>query len=467
MKTRPYSFLTLILAALALLFSGLAMAEDIDATLPDSDNTSSFQVKNSESSDNVLMKIQSGGNVGIGTTSPGAKLEVKNDTSSSNDLIRLREKFADSEGSLRNIAWWDELNQRVAAIGSVYDGTSNNILFHSQWYGTEKSETDVTMAVMGTGKVGIGTTSPDEKLDVNGNVQISGTNGKVVFPASHYDEKIELYKGGDEKIGTADNQLKLIAGSGTTDNIAFFGDSAEVMRVKTGSSGNVGIGTTDPKEKFQIGDRFTFNGQVDGTDSWRVISDNAYYDGTDGHDKRIVTDFAAAMAFTDDGDILFRTAPSGSGNGILDNGDYSTWDTGTAPLFVQNDGKIGIGTDSPNSTLHVSGSLSVKRTPVASDYPPSGETWGTTIIGVTSVPTAGLTVTLPNAVEGRIIYIKDESGQAGLTTGQDITINTTDSQTQTIDGEVSYTISDSYGSLKVYSNGINWFIIGAFGGGGG
>ena len=376
MKAHPYSFLTLILITLAFLLSGKAVAADIDATLPDSDNTSSFQVKNSESSNNVLMKVQSGGSVGIGTTTPG------------------------------------------------------------------------------------------EKLDVNGNVQISGTTGKLVFPALHYGVKIDLHDGADEKMGTTDNQLQLIAGSGTTDNIAFFGDSTEVMRVKTGS-GSVGIGTTDPKEKFQIGDRFTFNGQVGGSSSWRVISDNAYYDGNDEHDKRIVADFAAAMAFTNDGDILFRTAPSGSGNGILDNGDYSTWDTGTAPLFVQNDGKIGIGTDSPNSTLHVSGSLSVKRTPVASDYPPSGETWGTTIIGVTSVPTAGLTVTLPNAVEGRIIYIKDESGQAGLTTGQDITINTTDSQTQTIDGEVSYTISDSYGSLKVYSNGINWFIIGAFGGGGG
>jgi hypothetical protein len=208
MKAHPYSFLTLILITLAFLLSGKAVAADIDATLPDSDNTSSFQVKNSESSNNVLMKVQSGGSVGIGTTTPG------------------------------------------------------------------------------------------EKLDVNGNVQISGTTGKLVFPALHYGVKIDLHDGADEKMGTTDNQLQLIAGSGTTDNIAFFGDSTEVMRVKTGS-GSVGIGTTDPKEKFQIGDRFTFNGQVGGSSSWRVISDNAYYDGNDEHDKRIVADFAAAMAFTD------------------------------------------------------------------------------------------------------------------------------------------------------------------------
>jgi hypothetical protein len=160
MKTHPYSFLTLILITLAFLFPGQAMAADIDAKLPDSDNTSSFQVK--DSADSVLMKLQSGGDMGIGTT------------------------------------------------------------------------------------------SPEEKLDVNGNVQISGTNGKLVFPSSHYDEKIELFKGGEEKIGTAEHQLKLISGgTGSTGNIAFFGGSAEVMRVET-DGGNVGINTISPTEKLDV-----------------------------------------------------------------------------------------------------------------------------------------------------------------------------------------------------------------------
>ena len=154
MKLHGYCLMASIFLTVALIFTGQALAGDIDATLTDSAGASSFHVKNAESTNNVLMEVQS------------------------------------------------------------------------------------------DGKVGIGTTTPDEKLDVSGNVQIGVTNGKLVFPSSHYNEKIELYKGGDEKIGTSDNQLMLIAGTGVTDNIAFFGASTEVMRVETGD-GNVGIGTTD------------------------------------------------------------------------------------------------------------------------------------------------------------------------------------------------------------------------------
>ena len=151
MKAHRYSFLTLALVALTFLFSGQALAADIDAKLADSDNTSSFQVK--DSADNVLMQVQSGGNVGIGTT-----------------------------------------------------------------------------------------TKP----------------GKLVFPASHYGVKIELYKAGEERIGTANNQLQLISGNLTGANIAFFGAPAgsasltEVMRVGTDSGGKVGIGTTAPNSTLQV-----------------------------------------------------------------------------------------------------------------------------------------------------------------------------------------------------------------------
>ena len=65
---RHYSLIASVLLTLALMFSGQALAGDIELTLPDTDGTSAFQVK--DSSSNVLMKVQSNGNVGIGNPHP-------------------------------------------------------------------------------------------------------------------------------------------------------------------------------------------------------------------------------------------------------------------------------------------------------------------------------------------------------------------------------------------------------------
>jgi len=75
MKSNKYYLMASILVTFALIFTGQALAGNIDAKLPDNDNTSSFQVK--DSADNVLMKVQSGGNVGIGTPTPESKLDVE------------------------------------------------------------------------------------------------------------------------------------------------------------------------------------------------------------------------------------------------------------------------------------------------------------------------------------------------------------------------------------------------------
>jgi hypothetical protein len=63
---RNYYFIVSIFLTLVLMFAGQSLAANIDATLPDNNNTSSFQVK--DSANNVLMKVQSGGNVGVGVT---------------------------------------------------------------------------------------------------------------------------------------------------------------------------------------------------------------------------------------------------------------------------------------------------------------------------------------------------------------------------------------------------------------
>ncbi len=258
MKTHRYHFLTLALIALTFLFSGQALAADIDATLPDSDDTSSFQVKNSESTNNILLKVQSGGNVKIGVT-----------------------------------------------------------------------------------------------------------NSKLVFPGSHYGVKIELFEGGDEKIGTADNQLQFIAGSGTTDNIAFFGDSTEVMRVET-DTGNVGIGKTpgayklDVNGNVNIGNGGYLNFQNGNPNIQSPFQEVTFQVDTDGNNPgagifnfmeydtfrmKIVGENVGIADTTPDANLeVVNDFYVSSTNAEVDNGN----------LFrVQSDGKVGIGATLPTEKLDI------------------------------------------------------------------------------------------------------------------
>jgi hypothetical protein len=97
----------------------------------------------------------SSGNVGIGTTSPTAKLEVRGDIRSYQDgadTINGQLYFANSAN---NRAWnWQLTSSGESALWG-YDGTA--------W-----SE---AIRVKSSGNVGIGTTSPTHKLAVNGTIR--------------------------------------------------------------------------------------------------------------------------------------------------------------------------------------------------------------------------------------------------------------------------------------------------------
>jgi len=75
------------------------------------------------------------------------------------------------------------------------------------------------------------------------------------------------------------------------------------------------------------------------------------------------------------------------------------------------------------------------------------------IIGV-DTSSAAVTITLSSdSVEaGRVVIINDEGGNAG---SNNITIATEGSET--IDGSATATISTNNASLRLYSNGTNWF----------
>ena len=123
------------------------------------------------------MRITSGGNVGIGTTSPSNTLQVGDGTEDSAIAVYF------SDGSYTRINGYGLYMSRTAsyirptttttktlyigAPSNIWNAISNNANTHYFITGTNEH-----MRINSAGKVGIGTTSPSEKLDVVGNVKI-------------------------------------------------------------------------------------------------------------------------------------------------------------------------------------------------------------------------------------------------------------------------------------------------------
>ncbi|SDD23571.1 hypothetical protein [Williamwhitmania taraxaci] len=135
-------------------------------------------------------------------------------------------------------------------------------------------------------------------------------------------------------------------------------------------------------------------------------------------------------------------------NGIL-------FGSGTSPLssnksFVRvgdaTTNLIGIGTTGPHSTLHINGSIATGFKARTTPYTASATDNCINII-------ASGTITLPTAttIAGRNYTIKNTS------TGN-VIVATTNSQT--IDGAATYTLSAQYKYVTVISDGSNWLIIG-------
>ena len=96
------------------------------------------------------------GDVGIGTDSPAANLEIWNNFSSGTDSLR----FGYSDGS----PYWMGIQPYVVESGNV------GYKFRT----TNQTSTVDALAITGEGKVGIGTTTPAATLDVQGDVHIGG-----------------------------------------------------------------------------------------------------------------------------------------------------------------------------------------------------------------------------------------------------------------------------------------------------
>jgi hypothetical protein len=124
-----------------------------------------LQIASNGHSDGDVLTIDSDGNMAIGSTTPRGRFDVAVHTNQDNDNGRPIYLTAESAGAIGKDG------------GSIYlDG--------GQWGDSSQKYGDILMQTLwGHGNVGIGCTDPQVKLDVNGNIGL-GTDGHIVFRGS-------------------------------------------------------------------------------------------------------------------------------------------------------------------------------------------------------------------------------------------------------------------------------------------
>jgi hypothetical protein len=236
------------------------------------------------------------GKIGIGTTSPATGLEVNGDIGIGRTAggYTFRETVGGAERA------------------SIKSSATNELIFS---YGAS----DEAMRIDDSGNVGIGTTDPQAKLEVQGGAPFiyitdtTETDSGIIFR----DLQADMSQAAAIKFNSSDNKLK------------FYNNDAATVRMTIDTAGSVGIGTTTPGDKLHVNG--TVRSQAPTTSDWAVLGYNSSGNAPSG------------LWFDNgDGELLLRD----------DSGNLNVRLRSDTSSYI-NGGNLGLGTTSPNLKLDV------------------------------------------------------------------------------------------------------------------
>jgi len=213
---------------------------------------------------NTLFVDSVGNKVGIGTTQPGYKLHVEDLTNPrimlentdtvldlNQDIGSIIFKQNDTSSAGTGIIGKIRMSSVIAPPVGTFYGESANMIFSVGNYANSNANNDA-LTIRGNGNVGIGTTSPSTLLDL----KKDSTNGASIQFESSDGYKTSI---GQKSSSTADRAFQFTSyGSSAGDNpvynfLALNSDEDAYNKILTMTgNGNVGIGTENPIAKFHV-----------------------------------------------------------------------------------------------------------------------------------------------------------------------------------------------------------------------
>jgi ethanolamine utilization microcompartment shell protein EutS len=227
--------------------------------------------------------LKTTGNVGIGTTSPSAKLEVKADSATLGGEIKItNDQSTVSIGQSAAISFGREFDDRTVRLSSVSTGaygTYPDFVVTANKNASGASHTEL-LRVKNNGNVGIGTAAPSELLDVSSNtgasvgtanpttIRISDTGNGSAWDTVNSFANLDFYSADTSGSGAGVKaRVGAIAefSTGAQVGLAFattYSTSGLSEKMRIDASGKVGIGTTSPDEKLDVVGNIKASGTV-------------------------------------------------------------------------------------------------------------------------------------------------------------------------------------------------------------